>query len=701
MTLHPAYLVPAALALAPACLFAAEGAPLQSIEVVGRRAGGAYHSLDASGTKTDLPLKELPQAVRVMSRQSLDDLGAVRVDDALDFVGGVSRQNNFGGLWDNIAIRGLAGDANSGMALLQNGFAGNRGFNAPRDTANIERIEFLKGAAASLYGASEPGGTLNIVTKSPLWRRAHALEVYAGSHDVYRTALDATGPLGTASAYRLNAAAENRGSFRDHVSSRRRLLAPALTWKPGPDTKVDYRGEWLHQQAPLDRGVVALGAAPGAMARERFLGEPGDGAIEVRNVSHQLVLEQQLDDRWRLRAALSAKDAAMHGFSSEPQPALEGDGRTLRRQRRYRDYASDDLAVQAEVSARLRNGALAHQLLIGTEAYRFDSDQRLLRANPSAARPYAIDIHAPIYGLAAPAPLPSTDTHEEQRNRALYMQDAISVGERWRVVAGARIDSYRQTLLNRRTGALTAQHPSAISPRLGVSYLPSTSLTWFANAGRSFRPNAGASADGSAFTPERGLAMEAGLKWESADQRQGATVALFDIRKRDVLTADIANPGYSLTAGAVRSRGLDADYSGQIATAWRANASLSLIDAAVTRDHTLERGGRLLNIPRVNGSLLLVHDLGRLSMGAGVTYSGRRLGEARTQAQADEGAAAFELPAYTLGKVVAHWHLRRNVRLSLDIDNVFDRSYYTSSYQRTWITPGAARTATLGLQTRF
>jgi len=155
---------------------------MSAVDVVGRSASGTYYADEAEGAKTSLPLRELPQSVRVMSRQTLDDLGATRLDDVLDYVGGVSRQNNFGGLWDNIAIRGLPGNENTGMATLLNGFSSNRGFNAPRDLAGVERIEFLKGPAAALYGSSEPGGTLNIVSKKPLWKAAHSVEAYAGSH---------------------------------------------------------------------------------------------------------------------------------------------------------------------------------------------------------------------------------------------------------------------------------------------------------------------------------------------------------------------------------------------------------------------------------------------------------------------------------------------------------------------------------------
>lgn len=701
--------VPVALALSMlpcGALQAQDDAPVQAVEVVGRRSGGAYYATEASGTKSGLSLRELPQAVRVMSRQSLDDLGAVRMDDALDYVGGVSRQNSFGGLWDNVAIRGLAGDINNGMALLQNGFSANRGFNAARDTANIERLEFLKGPAASLYGASEPGGTINVVTKSPLWRAARAVDIFAGSDDFYRAAIDAAGPLSEDVAYRFNAAAERRGSFRDHVHSRRVMLAPALAWKIAPSTRFDYKGEWLGNQAPLDRGVVAIEGKLGAVARETFLGEPADGDVTIANHTHQAVLEHALSANWSARLGVAYKHGRLHGFSTEPQARVQPDLRTLQRQRRYRDFRSDDLTAQAELTGRFVLGGLSHQLMTGIEATRFEQDLLMLRVNPGPTTPYAIDVLAPVYGQPQPLPQPFTNTHERQRNSALYLQDSISIGARWRVLAGARLDRHEQSLLNRRSEVTASQSPTASSPRLGISYLPNPQWTLFANAGKSFRPNNGADVNGTAFAAERGQATELGAKWENQARSLGATVALYDIRKRNAVTGDPANPGNSMAAGQVRSRGMDADLSGKLSRAWRLNASLSYIDASVVRDNTLAVGARLLNVPRVNGSVLLVYegalaDGGRYGIGGGVTGTGKRLGEARTKAQASAGTAPFELPGYGIGKLVAYWHVSRNTRLSLDIDNLFDKTYYTNSFQSTWVSPGAARTATLGLQTKF
>lgn len=680
-------------------------AELDRIDVVGRSLSGTYYAEEASGAKTSLPLRELPQSVRVLSRQALDDLGALRLTDTLDYVGGISRQNNFGGLWDNFAVRGLPGNENSGSATLLNGFSSNRGFNAPRDTADVERIEFLKGPASALYGSSEPGGTLNVVSKRPLWQPAASVEAYAGSHGLRRTAFDGTTPVGDRIAVRTNLAWEDRDGYRDFTGQTRRLFAPALTLRLGEATELDYVGQWLRHEAVLDRGVPAVNGQLGAIPVRRFNGEPGDGRVAVDNRQHQLALSHALGQDWTLRGALSRKDGTLRGFSTEPS-ALQADGRTLWRQRRFRDYASDDSAVQVEAIGRLGAGRVVHELLVGVEHYRFEMDQVMLRINPSAGAPYALDLLAPVYGQPLPTPLPNTSTFERQRSSALYLQDAISLGAQWRVVAGLRGERFRQDFENRRSGARSAQSPTEWVPRLGVSWLGAEGYTLFANAGRSFRPNAGSDAGGRAFDPESGTSLEAGAKWEAADGGFGATLALFHIDKRNVVTGDPANPGFSVAAGKARSRGVELDASGRIGEHWRLNASYVWMDAEVTRDNSLAVGAGLINVPRSNGSLLAVYESGfgagrTWGLGGGVTRVGSRPGETRTAAMAAAGAPMFELPAYTTAKLVAYARLSDRLSLSLDVDNLLDREHYLSSVFPLWVTPGAGRSVSLGAQVRF
>jgi iron complex outermembrane receptor protein len=683
----------------------AEAGQLSTIEVVGRGDSGAYHADEAAGAKTDLPLRELPQSVRIITRQAMDDLGATKLDDVLDYVGGVSRQNNFGGLWDNIAIRGLPGNENTGMATLLNGFSSNRGFNAPRDLAGVERIEFLKGTAAALYGSSEPGGTLNIVSKRPLWKAAQAVEGYIGSYGLKRGAFDSTGPVGENFAYRLNVAVEDRDSFRDHVTAKRSVIAPAFTWKLGRDTVLEYSGEVLRHQTPLDRGVVAVNNRLGAVPRDRFLGEPADGNVTVDNQTHQLILSRDWNSAWRSRFGVSYRATGLNGFSTEPT-ALGSDNTTLTRQRRFRNYNSDDVAVQAELHGNVKTGSIEHELLFGVESFRFTMDTLMLRVNPTVAQPYAINIYNPVYGQTQPTPVANTNTLEHQSNTAFYVQDTIKLTPQWRLVAGIRVDNYRQSLENRRTGTTAEQQPSSSSPRLGLAWLPTPQWTLYANAGRSFRPNVGSDNAARSFQPETGRSLELGTKWESENKRMGATAAYFDILKSNVLTADPVNAGFSVATGEIRSSGLEFDFSGQLSTHWRINASLVFNDVEITKDNTLEVGGRLLNVPRVNGSLLAVYEDAftngqRYGIGGGATHVGQRLGQARTQAQANAATPAFELPSYTTAKLVAYWRLNPKRRVTLDVDNLFDTSHYTSSFNSVWVTPGTARTITLGLQAKF
>jgi len=167
------------------------------------------------------------------------------------------------------------------MNILWNGFASNRGYSPPRDMANVEAIDFLKGPSAALYGSSEPGGTINVVTKKPQFKAENSVDLSVGTQDFYRSAIDSTGALNDKMAYRLNAAIESKGSSRDDVRSKREFVAPAFTWLLTDRTTLNYEAEFLRQTAPLDRGIVAVNGRLDAIPASRFLGEPNDGDIKM------------------------------------------------------------------------------------------------------------------------------------------------------------------------------------------------------------------------------------------------------------------------------------------------------------------------------------------------------------------------------------------------------------------------------------
>ncbi|MDA8454400.1 TonB-dependent receptor [Acidovorax sp. GBBC 3334] len=689
-----------AQAQAPAA--AVPEAQLPATEVVGRQQSGQYHAQESEGaTKTETPALEVPQAVRVVTRQFVDDLGALRLDDVLDYVAGVSRQNNFGGTWDNIAMRGFVGHEDMGMGLLRNGMPANRGFNAPRDTANVERFEFLKGTMGALYGNSEPGGTVNVVTKAPLWRAAHSVEAYYGSHDARRLALDTTGPIGGSDgeparlAYRLNVSVEDKDSFRDFVRSRRELVAPAFTWKLAPDTVLRYDGEWLRQRAPLDRGVVSVNGRLGAVPTSRFYGEPRDGDITVDNQTHQFFLEQALSADWNLRAGLQYKRGTLSGLASEPhqygpapcQTSVEASGWLCRRLI-DRDFRSNDTTVQVDLNGRFATGALRHELLVGAEVSRFRMDQTMMTQAGGGRFAYGIGVFDPVYGAAQRPALTAAaiDRTVDDRTTAFYVQDQIALTPQWKLLAGLRHDRYRGEIDERSGGGITRQEPSATSPRLGLTWLAQPNLAVYASVGKSFRAQAQTTAAGQAIAPEIGTAREAGVKWESADQRLGGNVAVFDIRKRNMATWDDDGVHLVPLPGTVRNKGLEAELAGWVTPGWRVALSYTYLDA----------DPQITQFARQSASAFVTHERaapggGLLGVGAGVTHVGERRG--------DTGEP--RLPAYTIAKLTAYWNVDRRLRVSLDVDNLFDKTYYHSAYNRVWVMPGSPRQVTLGLQYKF
>lgn len=680
---------------------------LPAVQVVGRRQSGEYNGRESDGaTKTDTPVLEVPQAVRVVTRQLVDDLGALKIDDVLDFVAGVSRQNNFGDTWDNIALRGFAGHEDRTMSLLRNGMPSNRGFNAPRDTANLERIEFLKGTMGALYGSSEPGGTVNLVTKQPRFSAGHSVEAYYGSHDYKRLALDSTGPLNGSTnepatlAYRLNVSAEDKGSFRDHVHSRRTLVAPALTWRLTPDTRLRYDGEWLRQEAPLDRGVPVIGGRLGAVPISRFYGEPGDGDITIDNQTHQLFLDHALSRDWELRAGLQHKRGTLAGRATEPHQygpgslgcATSMDTRDwLCRRVRERDYASQETSAQVEAHGRIVTGALRHDLLVGAEAARFTQNRTLLDHAGGLRDAVGISVSNPVYGqIAAPALSPVLTAWNgtlKDSQQAVYLQDQVAWGD-WRLLAGLRHDRTRSRYASRIDGSVAEQEPSATSPRLGLTWLLQPHLSVYASIGRSFRAQTEADASGRMFEPQVGTAKELGLKWESADGRLGATAALFDIAKRHVPKYD-ANTDTYVELDRVRNQGLELELTGQLAPGWRVALAYAYLDA----------DPNLTQFARHSGSAFVVRELALadgalLGLGGGLTHVSTRSGE-------DPYAAPPQLPAYTIAKLTAYWRVNAALRVSLDVDNLFDKTYYASAYNRVWVTPGSPRQVTLGAQYKF
>lgn len=652
-----------------------------------------YKTRTQSATKTDTPNREIAQSVSVITNQTLEDLNFVKLDDALDYVSGLSRQNNFGGLFDNYSVRGFQGHENTGLSTLKNGFSDNRGYNAPRDTVNIESIEFLKGPSGSLYGNSEPGGTLNVVTKQPTFDNKHSIKTDIGSYDFYRVALDSTAPINESFAYRLTAAYEKKGNFRDYVDSQRYIVAPSLIYSINDDTFLTYVGEFIEQKAPMDRGI-ALVNGQNIMNHKTFIGNPDDGDITLKNQTHQLKLDHYFSDNWSSKVGVAYKKNSLKGKATEIVPSrdITGNGDLLRV--RNRDVSSDDIQFQADIKGIQEIGDAKNTILFGIEAYRFEQDF-IMYANNNAVRIDNI-LSKPTYtvlnsGLGSK----TTDRNEKSKGVALFIQDELAYKD-FRFLAGLRYDEVKMDNLNYLNNKDTKQNDYAVSPRVGITYLIDNMWSAYVTSGTSFRPNTGTDKNGDTFKPEEGVSIETGLKFESEDKRFGSTLSIYQIEKENVLTKDPSDDSYSIAAGKVKSKGVELDINGNITDNIRVNANYSYTNAKVTKDNTYQ-GKELLNVPKNSASLLLMWEdsLGEGSsygIGAGATYMGKKAGNVNND---------FYLPSYTTAKLVSYYKVNKNLDFRLNIDNLFDKEYIASSYDKSWLTVGNPRTATLSMTYKF
>ncbi|MEO5597490.1 MAG: TonB-dependent receptor [Novosphingobium sp.] len=663
----------------------------------------------------DVPLKELPQSVQVIDSKQLSTLNITRLDAALDLASGVSRQNNFGGLWDAFAVRGFAGDENFPSGFLVNGFNAGRGYAGARDASNIERIEVLKGPNGAVFGRGEPGGTINIITKKATVNNSFgSFDASAGSFNDYRVQADYNLAISDKLAVRVNGAVEDSDSFRDYLHSVKKILSPSILFKPTSSTSLSYEMEVVDLKVPFDRGVVAVGVnnVLGLIPRTRFLGEPGDGPMQVKVWGHQLQLQQNLGaNDWVLIAGFGYRDTSFTGYSTEAElldarQLLDNDGINLVRQRRFRDYSTTDTVVRGEVSGKLYTGPLTHHLLFGADWDQFNIDSLQLRyraaAGPLTAASNAVDIFNPVYGNMPTPNVRLTDTLEKQKAYGFYFQDQVDLTDKLKVRIAGRYDHFNQVITNRNGLSPVPKTYNRFSPSAGILYDVTDTLGIYAAYGRGFRPNSGSAfaptgVAPNLFAPELSRSYEAGLRYTSPGKGINATLAVYTMKKDNVLTADPINGGFSFTGGSAASKGVEADINARLpgdlnifATYAYTDAHWSTASIDPNFRNPIVPGDPLINIPKHAANLLVtkgfdIGSAGKVTIGAGVNYVGKRLGETAT---------TFYIPSYTLTRALLSYSPTEHIKIGVDVTNLFDITYYASSYSRYWVQPGTPRTIT-------
>ena len=646
----------------------------------------------ASATRTDTSIHETPQSISVVAKDAVEDLGATRLQDALDYAGGVGRANNFGGQGlTTFTVRGFTTGE-----FYRNGFPINRGYPNMPDANTIERLEVLRGPATMLYGRGDPGGTFNVVSKQPLPERTVTLGSQFNDQGMKRGTLDASGPLDEEGrlAYRLNVVGEGGDTFRDHVDTERYGIAPVLTWQVSDATRLMFEGDFMRNNAPLDRGMTRYAKQVGSASRDSFFGEKDVGKLHNDNNMAQLRFDHLLNDDWTLGGGVQWLDGSLKGNAVEAN-GIAADGRTLGRNFNYRKLEWTDQDVQLNLTGRFDTAGVQHTLLTGIEYEDYDY-QSIIQRSSGAVGAYPIDLFDPVYGQPRPA-LTRTPTHDQEnlKTYAAFVQDQVALTDKLKVLAGARFERFEHDYETYVPGGRSWQaSDNAVTPRMGVSYDLTETFAIYADTARSFKPNTGASRLGGGFAPEKGKSYEMGIKWEALDQQLSVDAAIYQIEKRNVLTADPVDSTFSVAAGEVRSRGFDVNVAGNLSPEWRVIGGYAYVDAEVTKDNVLRSGTRLLNIPKNSFSLLNMYEfqdgiLKGLGLGGGLKYVDERAGQTAN--------TGFSMGSYTVVDLLSFYKVNDKVRLNLDLKNLFDREYEEGAFGNVYAYPGAPRTLQLGI----
>ncbi|MGF1974785.1 MAG: TonB-dependent siderophore receptor [Nostoc sp. CmiSLP01] len=414
------------------------------------------------------------------------------------------------------------------------------------------------------------------------------------------------------------------------------------------------------------------------LPRSRYLSYPLDGN-DYTTHKYGYTLSHKFSDNWQLRNNFSI--AASNAAEEYTVGINLVDDRFLEQYAARRNYSADNYFGQIDLLGKFNTGSIPHQLLFG-----FDVNRYVQSFNATRLAVPPLDVFNPNYNI--PEPQITTggfSSFQAIQSYGFYLQDQISFQDNLKLLIGGRFDWISQ---NSGTDE-SEQNDSAFSPRIGLVYQPSKSVSLYTSYSQSFNPTEGFNPDGRAFEPTKGTQYEAGIKADFLEGRLSTTLAAYQITKANVTTIDPdperAALGFSTQVGEQRSRGIELDIAGEILPGWKVSAAYAYTNAEVTDDNSIPIGNRLEDVPENQASLWTTYQIQNgnfkgLGFGLGLFYVGARAGDLDN---------SFEIPDY-LRTDAAIYYRRDALKAAINIRNLFDTEYYGSSGGlRTFVRTGA------------
>jgi len=652
-------------------------------------------------TRTDTPLAEIPRSIQVIPEAVFEDQAISTLNDALRNVSGVL-QNSADARGQRFVIRGF-----DNASVLRDGFRPTFGFSGNigyPELANIERIEVLKGPAAILYGVSEPGGVINLVSEQPLSVPFYEANFEVGNREQVAAGIDFSGPLDENGnvLYRLNALYRDSAYYRDFDADvERAFIAPVVQWNISDRTDLNLFLEYSDEQRPYDTGLVAIGDEVADIPFDRNLSQLED-INEATYLRTGYQFEHRFSDNWRFRNAFNYI-AYNTIFESSFTLNVDEDTGDITRSFIQLDQPSSTYEVQTNVVGEFSTGSIDHTVVLGVD---YNHREQVGNTGRGFASNFTQNIFDPVYGTV---PRPDFDSEPLFFDSdsfidavGIYGQDQISILDNLHVLAGLRYETVSQRNVNRPSlfnpdASEETQSDDAFVPQLGIVYQPIEPISLYASYSQSFAPNSGTNADEDVLPPEEGEQFEIGVRGEAFDGRLIANLAYFDITKSNVATSDPNNPAFSINSGEQSSQGVELDVIGEILPGWNIIANYAYTDARISADNDGQEGNRLINSPQHSANLWTTYELQTgslqgLSFGLGVNYVGDRFGDLDN---------SFKLGDYFLTNAAIAYE-RDTWRAALNVRNLFDVDHITGTRNsRNEVFPGEGLTILGTLSVEF
>ncbi|MCO4892163.1 TonB-dependent siderophore receptor [Cupriavidus sp. WGtm5] len=659
---------------------------------VSRELGAGYNPPNAvSATKTEAPLRDVPQTVNVVTAEVMRDQHATSMQDALKNVPGVSFSHG-DGQRDQVSIRGFTAIADQFVDGIRDDAL------YFRDMSNVDRVEVIKGPAAVLYGRGSSGGLINRVTKKPgidvtdfalsygMWadRRAEA--------DVGRVFGDG------AAAFRVTGAVQKANSYRSQQFLDRAAIAPSLELRVAPETTVLFQADYLEDRRVTDFGIPAYRGRPVDVPASTYYGAANARDADYsqsRVYSGTATINHRFNESWSIRNATRYYHYSLDRNNTLPSGPVNEVAQTvvLNRSNVYREehgwFNQTDLTQKATIFG------TQHELLYGMEIGQQNKDLVSYSKNGVAT----VNLFNPVLPTL---PLliggtPATSNLAAVKTLAFYAQDMIKLTEQWKALVGLRYDNFQQDTNQRLAGQRDlSRTDNAWSPRAGLVWQPSKAQSYYVSWSKSFQPSGETFAlanNNADLAPETTNNTEVGAKYDWLNGKASTTISLFRLERSNIKVANATNTAL-LPIGEQRTDGVELSGAAELGSGWRMLAGYAYLDATITKSSAALQGKRATITPRHSGNLWVTKDLGHgFGVGLGANLVGARYADPQN---------TVTLPGYVTADAMA-WYRRGAFEAQLNVYNLFDKGYIVSAHgtNANLNMPGAPRSVMATLRYRM